>query len=74
MCVCVCVCVSHLNSPVCRVFEGSDVKSDGFSLQTCRSIISLLDVSFTPEHTDQYSITVTSDPSLCGSITVTSDL
>uniref|UniRef100_A0A8D0A983 Calpain 8 n=1 Tax=Sander lucioperca TaxID=283035 RepID=A0A8D0A983_SANLU len=26
------------------VFEGSDVKTDGFSLETCRSIVSLLDL------------------------------
>ncbi|XP_044044792.1 calpain-8 isoform X1 [Siniperca chuatsi] len=28
----------------CCVFQGSDVKTDGFSLQTCRDIISLMDM------------------------------
>ncbi|KAI3352233.1 hypothetical protein L3Q82_005584 [Scortum barcoo] len=43
--ICLSFCLS-VCSPVCLsvcLSEGSDVKTDGFSLQTCRNIISLLD-------------------------------
>lgn len=34
------------NPVFCSLFTGQDIKSDGFSIETCKIMVDLLDVSF----------------------------
>lgn len=34
------------NPVFCSFFTGQDIKSDGFSIETCKIMVDLLDVSF----------------------------
>ena len=50
MCVCVCVCVSVTSVQILTplYLPDKDLKTQGFTLESCRSMIALLDVSFLP--------------------------
>ena len=41
-----CGTVCNDNPVFCSFFTGQDIKSDGFSIETCKIMVDLLDVSF----------------------------
>lgn len=41
-----CVTACNDNPVFCSFFTGQDIKSDGFSIETCKIMVDLLDVSF----------------------------
>lgn len=41
-----CGTACNANLVFCSFFTGQDIKSDGFSIETCKIMVDLLDVSF----------------------------